>query len=189
MFENFCALLLRLYPAEFRSTYGLEAAQFMRDRARHERRAFQRARLLTDLAIDLLATSLRGWQHDEPLLAQIDGTPRFDIIEVHRPRPAALAAGMLTSVLMFASFTLLFQPKAFPNAPAQLGRGFGSENLGAASNGSRLQPAATDPEARHTLIAAVAAWGIIGIEPDVKVPRAEAFEAARKLIESRARHR
>lgn len=156
MFENVCALLLRLYPAEFRRAYGLEAAQLMRDRARHERGVFQRCRLLTDLAIDLFAT-LHDWRPDEPLVARIDGTPRFDIIEVHGPRPAALAAGILASMFMFASFTLFFQPNAPPNMPAQPGRGSAPETPGTVYNDSAQQAAATDPEARHKLIAAIAA--------------------------------
>ena len=35
----------------------------------------------------------------------------------------------------------------------------------------------------------VKGWEVIGIEPDVKVSRAEAFDAARKLAESQARRR
>jgi hypothetical protein len=60
MFENFCALLLRLYPAEFRHRYGSEAVQLMRDHARHERGVFPRLRLLNDLALELGAISLHG---------------------------------------------------------------------------------------------------------------------------------
>lgn len=157
MFEKFCALLLRIYPTEFRRAYGREAVQLIRDRARHERGVFLRVRLLVDLAIDLFATWLHGWQPGKPLIARIDGAPRFDIIDVHGPRPEALAAGMLTSILMFASFTLLFQPKALPNALAQLGEGSGSEMPGADSNDSAQQAVAIDPEAHHKLIAAIAA--------------------------------
>ena len=126
MFERFCALLLRIYPAGFRRAYGREAVQLVRDRARHERGVFLRARLLMDLAIDLFATWRHGWQPGTPLLARIDGTPRFDIIEVHGPRPEALAAGMLTSMLLFASFTLLFQPKTLPNAAGAARRRIGN---------------------------------------------------------------
>jgi hypothetical protein len=143
MFENLCALLLRLYPAEFRRAYGREAVQLMSDRARHERGVFLRARLLMDLAIDLFATSLRGWQSSGPLLARIDGVPRFDIIEVRGPRPGALAAGILASMFFFASFTLLFQPKDLAGA-------------GRAANDSAPQAAATEGEAHHPLIAAIA---------------------------------
>jgi hypothetical protein len=157
MFDSFCALLLRLYPAEFRRAYGAEAVQLMTDRARHERGVFLRVRLLMDLAIDLGATSLQGWQSSKPLLAGLDGAPRFDIIDIHGPRPEALAVGMLTSLLMFATFTLLLQPKALPKASAHRSGGSGSEMRGAASNHSAPQAIATDPEAHHKLIAAIAA--------------------------------
>jgi hypothetical protein len=144
MFERFCALLLRIYPAGFRRAYGLDAMQLMRDRARHERGVFLRVRLLIDLAIDLFATSAHGWQPDQPLLAQFDGGPRFDIIDVHGPRPAALAAGMLTSILMLGSFLLLVQPRTLSNAPPPLGEGTGFEIR-------------RDSDARHKLVAAIAA--------------------------------
>jgi hypothetical protein len=157
MFENVCALLLRLYPAEFRRAYGREAVQLMRDRARHERGVLLRIRLLMDLAIDFCATSLHGWQPAKPLLAQVDGAPRFDIIAVHGPCPEALAAGLLTSTFMFATFTLSIQPKVLPNAPAHLGKASGSAKPGAGSNDSAQQAVTTDPEAHHTLIAAIAA--------------------------------
>src|SRR6185503_20887444 len=122
MFETFCVLLLRLYPAEFQRAYGREAVQLMRDRARHERGVFLRARLLLDLAIDLGATSLHGFQSSRPLLAHVDDPPCFDVIDMHRPRPGALAVGLLTTILMFAAFTLLLQQQeALPNAPAHLG--------------------------------------------------------------------
>jgi hypothetical protein len=157
MFENVCALLLRLYPADFRRAYGREAVQLMRDRARHERGVLRRIRLLMDLAIDLCATSLHGWQPARSLLARVDGAPRFDVIDVHGPRPKALAAGMLTSIFMFATFTLSFQPKALPNALTHLRKGSGSGIPGADSHDSAQQAVATDPETHHKLIAAIAA--------------------------------
>jgi hypothetical protein len=97
MFETFCALLLRIYPSEFRRAYGREAVQLIRDRARDERGVFLRLRLLMDLAIDLFAT-----------------------VPPDNPYP-------------------------------------------------------------------VKGWEVIGIEPDVKALRTEAFEVARRLAESRAR--
>jgi uncharacterized protein (TIGR03435 family) len=177
MFEQLCALLLRLYPAEFRRAYGREAVQLMRDRARHERGVVLRVSLLMDLAIDLFATSRHCWQPDKPSLGRIDAAPRFDTIEVHGPRPEALAAGMLTSMLMFASFTLLFQqPRALPNTPAQRGAGLAAiaANLGTQE--------AAPPDNPYP----VKGWEVIGIEPDVTVSRTEAFEAARKLVEETA---
>src|SRR5687767_10186688 len=152
MFEKLCALLLRIYPAGFRSAYGCDAVQLMRDRARHERGVFLRVRLLLDLAIDLFATSLHGWQPGKPVLTRIDGAPRFDIIEDHGPRPEALAAGMLISILMFASFLLLFQFTAPPNATVQLGGGSGSEMPGAGSNESARPAIATVPDEHHELV-------------------------------------
>ena len=163
MFENFCALLLRLYPAGFRRAYGSEAVQLMRDRARHERGVFPRIRLLIDLALDLGAISLHGWQPGKPVLAPIDGPPHFDIIDSHGPRPVALAAGMLTSILMFAAFTLLFQPKPLRDASALLGELFGSEMPGAGSNHFARQADAGDPEAHP--VGQSPAFEVISIKP------------------------
>ena len=89
MFERIVAFLLRLYPEEFRRVYGRDALQLIRDRAGHERGVLLRARLLMDLARDLLVTSL-SWRPPATVLARIEGTPRFDILEPHRPRPEAL---------------------------------------------------------------------------------------------------
>jgi hypothetical protein len=143
MFENLCALLLRLYPAEFRRAYGCDAMQLVRDRARYEQGLLRRIRLLMDLAIDLCATSLHGWQPAEPLLAPVDDAPRFDIIAARGPRPEALAAGLLTSILMFATFTLSFQPKVLPHAAAHLGKASRSAKADAGSNHSAQQAVAT----------------------------------------------
>ena len=117
---------LRLYPAEFRRAYGSEAVRLIIDRARHERSCVLRLRLLMDLAVDVGATSLNGWAPRRPLLAQIDGAPRFDVIAGHGPRVEALGAGMLISALLFAGFTLLFDSTAPTPNPA-LGRGHRSE--------------------------------------------------------------
>lgn len=157
MFEHFCVLLLRLYPAEFRRAYGGDAVQLMRDRARHEQGAFRRVRLLMDLAIDVLALSLRGWRQEQRPLAAAEGRPRFDIIHVDAPRPAALAVGMMASILMFAAFPLLFQPKAFANASAYVEKLSQAEKP--ASPAQAAQPAAQtlEPEARRKLVAAIAA--------------------------------
>jgi uncharacterized protein (TIGR03435 family) len=120
MFEHLCALLLRLYPAGFRRAYGDDAVELMRDRARHERGLFRRVRLLIDLAIDLAAMSLRGWQVGTSSLARPNGAPRFETIDVRGPRPVALAIGMLTSILMFATFGQVLQMKRLPTALARL---------------------------------------------------------------------
>ena len=190
MFETFCVLLLRLYPAEFRRAYGREAVQLVRDRARHERGVFLRARLLLDLAIDLGATSLHGFQSSKPLLAHSDSPPCFDVIDRHRPRPAALAAGMLTTILMFAAFTLLLQQEALSHAPAHFGKRSGFAMPSPGSNRSARQVTAADHVGMGIQEAAppdhpdpLKGWEVIGLEPDVKVSRAEAFAAARTLVE------
>jgi hypothetical protein len=61
-------------------------------------------------------------------------------------------------MLMLASFALLFQPRIFPPAPAQLGQGSGGEPTGSESADSDQQVVGGGPEsdARHELIALVA---------------------------------
>jgi hypothetical protein len=134
----------------------------MRDRARDERGIVLRVRLLTDLAVDLGATVVRGWQPAAtPLVTRVDAPgsargPRFDIIEVPGPRPQAIAAGMLTSVLLFASFAFLFQAKEPPIVPGYFGEASQPDIAGPVPNDSPPEAAATGPEAYHPLIVAIA---------------------------------
>lgn len=156
MFDRVVAFLLRLYPEEFRRVYGRDALQLMWDRAGHERGVRLRARLLMDLTRDLVVTSLT-WSPPAPVPVRTDGMPRFDILRPHRPRPEAIAAGTLTSMLMLTSFALLFQPRAFPPAPAQLGEGSGGEPAGFESADSDQQVVGSGSGRRHTIVTAVAA--------------------------------
>jgi hypothetical protein len=156
MFDRVVAFLLRLYPEEFRRVYGRDALQLIWDRAGHERGALLRARLLMDLTRDLVVTSLT-WRPPARSLVRIDGTPRFDILEPHRPRPEAIAAGTLTSMMMLISFALLFQPRVFPPAPAQLGEGSGGEPAGFESGDSDQQVVGSGSGHRHNIVTAVAA--------------------------------
>jgi class 3 adenylate cyclase len=158
MFESFCALLLRLYPAEFRDAYGPEAQQLMRDRARDERGLFGRIRLLIDLILDLGGATLHSWHAGKPLLAPIDGPPRFDIIGVHRPSPVALTVGMVVTTLMFTALTQVFQEPL--TAVEFLSGRFWGKGQGGGSNHSpqqQQQTIARDREARHELVADIAA--------------------------------
>jgi hypothetical protein len=158
MFEMLCALLLRLYPAEFRHAYGPEALQLMADRARDERGVLPRLRLLMDLVLDLGAVSLDRWQASTPLLAPIQGSPRFDIIDIHRPSAAALAVGMAVSILMFEAFTHRLQAKPLAKALASLsGRLWHEEPDAAANHAAQQQAIADERQARHELVAAIAA--------------------------------
>ena len=144
MFDRVVAFLLRLYPEEFRRVYGRDALQLIWDRAGHERGVRLRARLLMDLIRDLVVTSLT-WSPPAPVLARTDGMPRFDILKPHRPRPEAIAAGTFASTLMLVSFALLFQPRVFPPAPAQLGEGSGGEPSGFESSNAEQAVVAGAP--------------------------------------------
>ena len=155
MFDTLCTFLLRLYPAEFRRAYGQDALQLIRDRARHERGVLLRARLALDLAIDLFLTWLT-WRPAEVAVARVVGGPRFETIEGHRPRPSALAAGMLTSMTLFAGFTLLFQPRAMPDTPAQVGDVSGGEPT-AASSSSDAEKEVVVGDSGVTLVTVIAA--------------------------------
>ena len=156
MFDRVVAFLLRLYPEEFRRVYGRDALQLMWDRAGHERGARLRARLLMDLTRDLVVTSLT-WSPPAPVLARTDGAPRFDILRPHRPRPEALVAGTMTSMLMLVSFALLFQPRIFPPAPIQVGEGSGGEPTALESGDSDQQVIVNGRGSGLTIVAAVAA--------------------------------
>ena len=159
MFERLCILIFRLYPIEFRRTYGRDAWHVIQQRARVERTFALRMRLLLDLARDVIAMLVRGWQPAQELIAAADardGGPRFQMIEVSTRRPEWFAAGMVTSALMFASFTVLFQPTEYPNAPAQLGEGSGGGPEGFPSKDDQQQAVAGGDD-RHALIAAIAA--------------------------------
>lgn len=114
MFDRFCVLLARLYPAEFSRAYSDEAVRLIRDRVRHERGVIPRIRLVIDLATDLLGIWLRSRPRHAMSYARIAGMPSFQVIEARRPRTEALAGGVLLSMLLFGGFALLFQPKTPP---------------------------------------------------------------------------
>ena len=63
MSEKIYAWLLRLYPARFRETYGDEALQLFRDRARDEKGFFPRLRLWLDLLMDVTISVPREYLH------------------------------------------------------------------------------------------------------------------------------
>src|SRR5438093_7729686 len=105
--EQIYALLLRLYPSEFRHTYGREALQLIHDRARNERGVVLQLRLFPDLTTDLFAATLRS-RRDRFVIAADDvhnGVPSFQVLEWAGPRRVPLAAGMLLAIVMMATFT------------------------------------------------------------------------------------
>ncbi len=87
MSEKIYALLWRLYPANFRKTYGEEALQLFRDLARDEKGFISGLQLWLDLLRDLAISIPREYRSasaavvvsQAPHLS--DGTPSFHILE------------------------------------------------------------------------------------------------------------
>jgi hypothetical protein len=105
MSEKIYAWLLRLYPSRFRETYGDDALQLFRDRARDERGFFHRLRLWLDLIGDL-ANSLPGeYLHIHPAHVgasaqpRLAGIPSFFFVRDELPRPGAMLFGCMMSLL------------------------------------------------------------------------------------------
>src|SRR5262245_22901336 len=122
MLEKIYALLLRLYPSEFRDAYGSEALQLIRDRARDERGVLLKLRLSFDLATDLLAMRFRS-QRDRSLIATADsrdGAPSFRMLEWVAPRPEPFALGMFLALVMVMTFAQTIHVLGDDGALAQL---------------------------------------------------------------------
>ena len=95
MSEKIYALLLRLFPSQFREAYGEEALLLFRDRARDETGLSSRARLWLDLLADLVISVPREYFYAEPELIaasgqRFGGTPSFYFLGDNAPRPGAL---------------------------------------------------------------------------------------------------
>ena len=69
MSEKIYACLLRLFPSHFRESYGNEALQLFRDRARDEKGFFSRVRLWLDLLTDLAISVPQQRRYARPALA------------------------------------------------------------------------------------------------------------------------
>jgi hypothetical protein len=124
MCERLFALLLRLYPREFRRAHGADALQLIRDRSGDERGVLLQLRLCLDLIADLLAVTLQRMSPAEPLLVATNASavraPSLVIHEPRGPRPQSLAAGLLTSAILFAAFSQMFYPRAMDDMPLRL---------------------------------------------------------------------
>ena len=96
MSEKIYALLLRLFPARFRSRYQEESLQLLRDRLRDETGFPARLRLWLDLLGDLAISLPREYRALRPAVGvaappqRIGGLPSFDCLERPAPRPATL---------------------------------------------------------------------------------------------------
>jgi hypothetical protein len=71
-----------------------------------------------------------GWRMEVTPVRELStaissGGPSFHIIETRRPKPGSIGAGMLTSLLMFASFGLMLQPRQFEESPLEFAEGPG----------------------------------------------------------------
>ena len=112
MSEKIYAFLLRLFPSQFRETYGEEALQLFRDRARDETGLSSRVRLWFDLLADLVISVPREYFYAEPELIAASGqrlgtAPSFYFMGGDSPRPGALLMGALISLTALATFSTL----------------------------------------------------------------------------------
>jgi len=113
MSEKIYAWLLRLYPSHFRQTYGNEALQLFRDRARDEKGFFPSLRLWLDLLADLAISVPREYGYVQPALIgasaqrRLDGAPAFYVLEGESPRLGALLFGGVLSLLALGTFWIL----------------------------------------------------------------------------------
>jgi hypothetical protein len=112
MSEKIYAFLLRLFPSQFRETYGEEALLLFRDRARDETGLSSRARLWFDLLADLVISVPREYFYAEPELIaasgqRFGGTPSFYFLGDNAPRPGALLLGAVLSLAAALTFSSL----------------------------------------------------------------------------------
>src|SRR5262249_44274950 len=101
MSEKFYALLLRLYPAQFRKDYGNEAMQLFRDRLEDERGLFPRLRLWFDLVCDLAVSIPREYLRPAAPRAVARASmvyPGLYVIEHEPLRLSALFSGGVVTV-------------------------------------------------------------------------------------------
>jgi len=101
MSEKFYALLLRLYPAQFRKDYGNEAMRLFRDRLEDERGFFPRLRLWFDLVCDLTVSIPREYLRpaSSRAVARTSAVyPGLYVIELEPLRLSALLSGGVVTV-------------------------------------------------------------------------------------------
>jgi len=113
MSEKIYGWLLRLYPSRFRETYGEEALQFFRDRARGERGFVPRLRLWFDLLADFALSMPREYFRVQPELVSYsahlrsDGVPSFFVLAEEPPGSGALLFGSMLSMAALITFLAL----------------------------------------------------------------------------------
>jgi|GEM_PF-991973 len=113
MSEKIYARLLKLFPSGFRRSYGEDALQLFRDRAREEIGLFPRVRLWLDLLADLAISVPREYFYAQPELVSASprglsvGVPSFYVLAEGSPRPGALLLGTILSLSALLTFSML----------------------------------------------------------------------------------
>lgn len=112
MSEKIFALLLRLFPPEFRARYGDEARQLYRDRARDERGVWRQVRLGLDLLLDLIVSLPRAWEMSYSITGvQADAhlVPSFRLLYREPLRPSSILLGGMLSMTILGSSVLVLR--------------------------------------------------------------------------------
>lgn len=130
MSEKLYARLLKLFPSGFRKSYGEDALQLFRDRARDETGLFPRARLWLDLLADLAISVPREYFYAQPELVSVSprgqsgGVPSFYFLIEGAPRPGALLLGTLLALSALVIFSTLLGYGASHRPAASYARRF-----------------------------------------------------------------
>jgi hypothetical protein len=108
MSDRLFALLLRMYPQEFRMRFGEEAMQLYRDRATTEHGAWRRVRLWWDLLLDeaIAVPRLRSYArpvYAGPAVRATEGAPIFRLLQPEVPSVQSIFYGGIASLVVFSS--------------------------------------------------------------------------------------
>lgn len=146
MSEKLYAWLLRLFPAHFRQSYGGDALQLFRDRARDEKGFFPRLRLWLDLLLDVVISVPGEYLHvPSPRVAaspsqRLYGVPLLFVLQDEALRPGALlSGGVLSAIALTTCWLSLSHSRApYHSAATQFG------NVARSSESSQTNPSQAD---------------------------------------------
>lgn len=148
MSERLYAWLLRLFPKDFRESYGREALKLVCDRSRDEHGLLLRLRLWSDLLADLMISvprehyRARRTLNDECSSQEALASPSFQLLAVNRIRPAFLLFG---SVLTLVAQNGLLTLSSATNASSSV-LSIGSRPTGIVALPARPDPGGTSTE-------------------------------------------
>jgi hypothetical protein len=161
MSEKAFAFLLRLYPSRFRETYGEEALQLFRDRARDEKGFLAALRLWFDLLADFAVSLPREYFQADlvltsaPIWQRVAGVPSFLLLEEKYPSASDLFGGTLVSLFVVSVISVsLNQAVRQPSVTGQRNAqsGFSQRQVaGPSSEDSTAAAAAPDSNERSQL--------------------------------------